>query len=39
MPEKYEKEILRELEGLTNLQKLFQGFENILSEFLEEYRS
>lgn len=39
MPEKYEHELLKELEGLTNLQKLFQGFDNILSEFLEEYRS
>lgn len=39
MPEKYEQNLLIELEGLTNLQKLFQGFDNILSEFLEEYRS
>jgi hypothetical protein len=37
MTEKYEQNLLMELEGLTNLQKLFQGFDNILEEMIDEY--
>lgn len=37
MPEKFEHDLLMELEGLTFLQSLFQGFDKMLAEFISEY--
>lgn len=33
----HEHDLLMEAEGLQNLHKLFQGFDDILADFVEEY--
>ena len=35
--QQWEKDLLKELEGLDYLNKLFQGFDDLLSQAIEEY--